>query len=199
MVKRKVIPNLAFSIAILYTVFLVISTITPASGQQQFEQQFSSYEDPEGRFTIDYPSNWFVSNEISDEKVFEDIAVTFGDAPEPEVNQFTDIDVTTLPRVSVRVSDELLSSSSLEEYTAILIDRISDYSIGEIKSTQSKLAGLPAYQIEYVSKLGGDAHSEIWTIKDNQVFNIEYIASSQDYNTDLPIFQKMIDSFAIIQ
>ena len=32
------------------------------------EQQFSKYNDLEGRFTIDYPSDWYVNEEPGDDK-----------------------------------------------------------------------------------------------------------------------------------
>jgi hypothetical protein len=182
-------------------VLTVILNILPFYVWAQ-EIEFSLYEDPEGRFTMDYPSKWFVSNEFSESnpaaKLSEDIAVIFGDAPEPVINEYSDIDLTTLPRVSVKISDELLG---LEEYSKTLIENIGAYSVGEVKSVQSTLSGLPAYQIEYVDGLSVNAKNEIWTINDNQVYLIEYTADSKVYNyqSDLPTFQRMIDSFHITE
>jgi hypothetical protein len=41
---------------------------------QQQQQRFSTYADPEGRFTIDYPSNWTVNPATNR---FQSIVVTF--------------------------------------------------------------------------------------------------------------------------
>jgi len=61
------------------------------------------------------------------------------------------------------------------------------------------LSGLPAYQIEYVDVLLGNANNEIWTLHDGHAYNIEYKADSKyfGYQSDLPTFQKMIASFNI--
>jgi len=36
---------------------------------------------------------------------------------------------------------------------------------------------------------------EIWTVKDNKVYIIDYVANGQVYDMNLPVVQKMIKSF----
>ena len=38
---------------------------------------------------------------------------------------------------------------------------------------------------------------EIWTIKDDKVYIIDYVANEQVYGIALPVVQKMIESFEI--
>jgi hypothetical protein len=37
--------------------------------------------------------------------------------------------------------------------------------------------------------------TEIWTVKDNKVYIIDYVANEHVYDTNLPVVQKMIKSF----
>ena len=38
---------------------------------------------------------------------------------------------------------------------------------------------------------------QVWTIKDDKAYIITYVAQEEDYENDLQIVQKMIDSFKI--
>lgn len=39
--------------------------------------------------------------------------------------------------------------------------------------------------------------TEIWTIKDNKVYIVDYVANENVYNTTLQVVKKMIESFEI--
>ena len=39
--------------------------------------------------------------------------------------------------------------------------------------------------------------TEIWTIKDNKVYIIDYVANEKVYDITLPVVKKMIESFKI--
>ena len=66
-------------------------------------------------------------------------------------------------------------------------------------SRNSTLSGLPAYQIEFnYSYLDNNKKAtEIWTIKDDKVYIIDYVANENIYDVTFPIAKKMIDSFQI--
>jgi hypothetical protein len=38
---------------------------------------------------------------------------------------------------------------------------------------------------------------QAWTIKDDKVYTITYVAEEEDFQNDFPIAQKMIESFEI--
>ena len=61
------------------------------------------------------------------------------------------------------------------------------------------LAGSPAYQIgfDYSYLDNNKKATEIWTVKDNKVYIINYVANEKVYDTTLPLVQKMIESFEI--
>jgi hypothetical protein len=59
------------------------------------------------------------------------------------------------------------------------------------------LSGSPAHQISFdYSYLDHNKKAlEIWTVKDNKVYIIDYVANGQVYDMNLPVVQKMIKSF----
>lgn len=61
------------------------------------------------------------------------------------------------------------------------------------------LAGSPAYQIgfDYSYLDHNKKATEIWTIKDNKVYIIDYLANEKVYDITLPFVKKMIESFKI--
>jgi hypothetical protein len=71
----------------------------------------------------------------------------------------------------------------------------------DIKSynRNTTLAGHPAYQIsfDYSYMDSNKMATEIWTIKDNKVYIVDYVANENAYNTTLPVVKKMIESFEI--
>jgi hypothetical protein len=38
---------------------------------------------------------------------------------------------------------------------------------------------------------------QVWTLKDDKVYTITYIAEEEDYENDIQIAQRMIESFGI--
>ena len=61
------------------------------------------------------------------------------------------------------------------------------------------LAGSPAYEINFdYSYLDNNKKAiEIWTVKDDKVYIIDYVAYEQVYDITVPVVQKMIESFEI--
>jgi hypothetical protein len=61
------------------------------------------------------------------------------------------------------------------------------------------LAGSSAYQIvlDYTYLDNNKKATEIWTIKDNRVYIINYVADEDVYDRYVPVVQSMIDSFEI--
>jgi hypothetical protein len=57
------------------------------------------------------------------------------------------------------------------------------------------LAGNPAYQIgfDYLYLDNNKKATKVWTVKDNKVYIINYVAKEQVYNMTLPVVQKMIE------
>ncbi len=69
-----------------------------------------------------------------------------------------------------------------------------------IESTDTTLAGVPAYKIVYSGKMREYTLKwiQIWTVKNNKMYSITYTAEINSYSYYLDVIQKMIDSFEII-
>ena len=68
------------------------------------------------------------------------------------------------------------------------------------QSTPTILTGISAYKIVFRQTEGQLPLKtmEVWMIKDNKAYIIEYGAEVAKYSTYLPVVQKMIDSFELI-
>ena len=69
-----------------------------------------------------------------------------------------------------------------------------------IKSNITAVDNNPGYLIQYTDKHGRATFDtlQIWTINGNKIYTILFNADPADYQTYLPIIQKMTDSFAIL-
>ena len=64
----------------------------------------------------------------------------------------------------------------------------------------ANLAGNPAHQIflDYSYDKNSKDATEMWTIKNDKIYIIEFVAQDKFYNLYLPVVNKMIDSFQIV-
>jgi serine/threonine-protein kinase len=82
---------------------------------------------------------------------------------------------------------------TLEEYTNSQINPLEEKLL---ESNTTTLADIPGYEIVFTS-VQGLKTMQVWTIKDDKAYIITYVAKEEDYENDLQIAQKMIDSFEI--
>jgi hypothetical protein len=99
--------------------------------------------------------------------------------------------------LSVRIQvNSLLRSQNmtLDEYTSMKINSTEDQII---ESNSTTLANLPAH----VTVIGNSVLKtmQVWALKGDRVFTILYQAEEEDFQSDLPIAKKMIESFEIIE
>ena len=66
-----------------------------------------------------------------------------------------------------------------------------------LESNSTALAGLPAREIVFTN--GGLENMKVWTIKDDRVYTITYTAPEEDFQNDLQVAQRLIESFQIIE
>jgi serine/threonine-protein kinase len=83
---------------------------------------------------------------------------------------------------------------TLEEYTNTQINPIEE---NLLESSTTTLADIPGYKIVF-SNIEGLKTMQVWTVKDDKAYIITYVAKEEDYEKDLQIVQKIIDSFEII-
>ena len=83
---------------------------------------------------------------------------------------------------------------TLDEYTSMKINSTEDQII---QSSSTKLANLPAH----VTVIGNSVLKtmQVWALKGDRVFTITYQAEEEDFQNDLPVAKKMIETFEIIE
>jgi hypothetical protein len=173
-----------FTTPIAFLVFLFLSSSALAQ-----EQQFKTYKDPESRFTIDYPSGWYINEEPSDNK---ESAVQF-DSSEPDAAESATSDEDlTKPAVRVAISNAKPDETSLEQLSNKKVKGLGGFTIEE--SERTTLSGIPAYALKVTIS---EPSKNVWTLHNGKVYQIIYMAHSYDYEIYSSAFQHMIESFHI--
>jgi hypothetical protein len=170
--------------------------------QQQQQQQgvWSLYQNATYGVSMLYPSNWTQQN--STEVVAEDdrfIVVSRFSSPEETDGYFA------LVTISI---DNIPRTTSIEGYLSQSIDSYrQDPEFQEFQLLSSSvgnftLAGMPAYSFKIAYndvELGPQNVLEVGRIFDNRVYYIQYFADPPIYQKYLPMAERMIESFQIVQ
>lgn len=83
---------------------------------------------------------------------------------------------------------------TFEQYSSVKINSTE----GQVlESNSTSLAGLPAREIVFAD--GGLRTMQVWTIKDGMVYTISYISDEEDFQNDLMVANRMIESFQILE
>ena len=93
---------------------------------------------------------------------------------------------------------------TLEQYTDQGFDYTRRYLIGDLKEVErvsTTLSGNPAKKIIYTGTLGQQEimKMDVFTVKNNYIYDIAYVAKSSQYKKYIDIIQKMIDSIEITE
>jgi eukaryotic-like serine/threonine-protein kinase len=117
-------------------------------------------------------------------------------------NESADIDFYPLDdasgTLSVKIQVESLLPSekdmTFDEYTNMKIDSTEGQII---ESNSSTLANLPAHEIVVDNSILKTM--QVWTLKDDRVFTITYEAGEEDFQNDLQVARRVMESFQIIE
>ncbi len=145
-----------------------------------------------------YPSNWTQQNSTGGE---EDRFIYVSDffSPEEADGYFAYVTV---------VIDSMPNTTNIESYRNQSIDSYrQDPEFQEFQLLSSNignftLAGMPAYSFEIVYtdlEFGPQNGLEVGRIFDNRVYYIQYFADTPIYQKYLPVVERMIESFQIMQ
>ena len=158
-------------------------TTTVATTTQTAELDFVPYSNPTFGIRTEYPADWgrldlsFLLNNSAD-------------------IDFYPLDDTTGSK-HIRIQAETILSAqnmTLEQYSNERINSTEGQILG---SNSTALSGLPAREIVFTSM---DLRTmQVWTVKDDRVYTISYIAPEEDFQNDLLIAKRMIESFQIIE
>jgi hypothetical protein len=176
----------------------------------------STYDNATYAIKIQYPSDWkLVEGGDSGYHMLNVIAEFLL----PEQSNYYDANISASHN-SLRLSVENYSSFEDEQQNNIInnsnnkmdnqLQDIGDNRIGSIGiscpgfdlrsyNRNATLAGNPAYQIvlDYTYLNNNKKATEFWTVKDDRVYIINYVANEDVYDTYLPAVEKMINSFEI--
>jgi len=159
---------------------LPVSLTEPQTTIAQTNSKFVTYDNPTFGVRIQYPSDWG----RLDLSFMQDSA---------DIDFYPLADTSLAKNVKIQVHNLPSSNMTLEEYTN---SQINPFEEKLLESNTTKLAGIPGYEIVFTS-LQGLKTMQVWTIKDDKAYIITYVAKEEDYENDLQLAQKMIDSFEI--
>ena len=163
------------------------------------------YTNPENSIQIQYPSDWKLVERGDNDYHMLNVIVEFLQANQ---SSYFDANISASHN-SLRLSVEDYSTFEDPQNNNNSLDsqllNIGNHKIGsigiscpgfDIKSydRNATLAGNPAYQINFdYSYLDNNKMGmEIWTIKDDKVYIIDYVANEQIYGITLPAVQKIL-------
>lgn len=185
MINRSKLPVLVL-VAMISGLTLIVAT-KPTAFAQQTSTNFITYSNSTYGIKLQYPSNWDKQENGTKQDTQTDV-VSFSP---PVSNSNASLDVST---------DSGVSGESIAEYSSgSLSDLHSFKNFKLIESTNTILAGLPAYRLIYTSENENTIvkDMEIGTIKGDTAYLLTYEGGVNEYDKYLPVAQKMIDSFQL--
>lgn len=173
-------------ILVWLSLFFAISQhiiITTAATSQTAELNFVPYSNPTFGIRTEYPADWgrldlsFLLNNSAD--------IDFYPLDDTSGSKHIKIQVETIPSAQ---------NMTFEQYSNARVNSAE----GQIlESNSTVLAGLPAREIVFTNM---DLKTmQVWTVKDDRAYTISYIAPEEDFQNDLLIAKRMIESFQIIE
>jgi hypothetical protein len=148
---------------------------------QTDQTNFTTYENPTFGITIQYPSDW------------GRLDLSFLEAS-ADIDFYPLDDTSGAKDVRIQVKTLPSQNMTLEQYTDTQIESIE----GQIlESNATTLAGMEAHQLIFTNI--GLKTMQVWTLQDDKVYTITYVAEEEDFENDLQVARRMIESFGIIE
>jgi len=153
------------------------------------ESSMITYDNKTNGARIQYPKNW-------EKKETENGGVAFQTFSGVVNVRFVSDDFTGKKEtVTLKDYSDLLMKQGVEEA------KKQNVTIMAVNDSDVAIAGLPGHEWAYTVSIG-DVHGfgmQAWTVKNNRSYVLTYTASKDLYETFLPVFKKMLTSFAITQ
>jgi eukaryotic-like serine/threonine-protein kinase len=172
--------NLSKFLLLSLSIIIITSLLSVPLTDQQTNSKFVTYDNPTFGVRIQYPSDWG----RLDLSFMQDSA---------DIDFYPLADTSLAKNVKIQVNNLPSQNMTLEEYTNSQINPLEEKLL---KSNTTTLAGMPGYEIVFTS-LQGLKTMQVWTIKNDKAYIITYVAQEEDYEKELQVAQKMIDSFEI--
>ncbi len=173
------------------TIKSTATTTTSTTTTTQPTTNFLTYESSAHGIRLKYPSDWTKTEQI------EGNLVAFYSPMESLLDTY---------REGLGVAVQNISHPmTLDEYTQLSLDQLKQISNTIIiDSSATTLAGSPAHKVVYTGKIELSDKQvdvkfmQVYTIKDNKVYILTYVAEAKKYSKFLGTIQEMVDSFEII-
>lgn len=184
-----------------------LQKITTTNSQEQ-NKNLTPYINPIHSIKVQYPSDWKLVERGDNDYHKLNIIAEF---LQPSQADYYNPNISASHN-SLRISVENYSTfaDTDNNNTGNQLQNIGNHRLGAIGIScpgfdlrsyirNATLAGSPAYEINFdYSYLDNNKKAiEIWTVKDNKVYIIDYVAYEQVYDITVPVVQKMIESFEI--
>lgn len=168
--------------------FLGTSALYSTSAFQDSGTRHYIFENKSSNFSIEakYPYDW---EEVKTN--FSDNIVVFRPKPDNSSDKLS-------PGVGIYVRELPYRNVPLSEYSTTLVDLLESQSFNILSSNSTSLSKSPAYQAVYLDSTKVTTGLQIWTIKNDYVYTIMYLANSKQFADFLPYADSIIDSFKII-
>jgi eukaryotic-like serine/threonine-protein kinase len=184
----------------LVTAMSLLGGLSAGIASAQFLQQgeWSLYQNVTYGVSMLYPSNWTQQNSTGDvDDRFIDVSDFF--SPEQTDGYFASVTIAidTMPP-STNLEDNLNESIDIYRQDP----EFQEFQLLSSSMGNFTLAGTPAYSFEIAYtdlEFGPQNMLEVGRIFDNRVYYIQYFADAPIYQKYLPIAERMIESFQIMQ
>jgi hypothetical protein len=176
------------------------TTTAPSQATNVTEQHpFLPYENTTYGIKIQYPAGygWQIGLAI---QTSEDNVYNFIVAFRSPLDRVSDTVAETVNIAMENLPPE--ENVTLDAYSTLQISdlTLSGTNFDLKESAPTILAGIPAYKIVFSETLQQVPIQvmQVWAIKDNKAYVLTFTAEAPKYSTYLPVVQKMIDSFGLI-
>ncbi len=148
---------------------------------QTSEKSFVTYSNPTFGIRIQYPSDW------------GRLDLSFLENDSADIDFYPLDDTSGAKNVRIQIKTLSLQNMTLDEYTNVQINSTEKQLL---ESNSTALADLPAHEIVFTDI--GLKTMQVWTLQDDKVFTITYVAEEEEFENDLQVARRMIESFGII-
>jgi len=170
-------------LSLFFAISQQITTTAATTIAQTAELNFVPYSNPTFGIRTEYPADWgrldlsFLLNNSAD--------IDFYPLDDTSGSKHIRIQVETIPSAQ---------NMTFEQYSNARINSTEGQILG---SNSTALAGLPAREIVFTNM---DLKTmQVWTVKDDRVYAISYIAPEEDFQDDFQVAKRMAESFQIIE
>lgn len=170
------VPLIILSLSGLATIGYILAIA------QTSEESSETYKNPTFGISLQYPSDW------------GRLDLSFLENDSADIDFYPLEDVSQAIAIKIQVKNLPSQNVTLDDYTNTQINYTEEQLL---ESNTTTLAGLPAHEIIFTNL--GLQTMQIWTIKDNKVYTISYVAEEEDFQNDLQIAERMIESFKITE